>query len=63
MIEYRTFFNFHKTADPKVLKKAYETWCSGAINMAREDRAKYYFHHFVISGITYKDFIKLTGEY
>ena len=63
MIEYRTFFSFHKTEDPNVLKKAYETWKSGALNISREDKAKYYFHHFVISGIDYKDFIKLVGEY
>lgn len=62
MIEFRTFFNYHKTSDLSILKKAYETWKKGAINVPSNEKAYYYYEHFVISGITLIDFMKLVDD-
>lgn len=52
----------HFEADEEGLKWCYNAWAVGAINIAREDKPLYYFSHFVLSDITYQEFLKIIKE-
>lgn len=58
----RTILGHQFEANEEELKSHYNSWASGAINIAREDKPLYYFSHFVLSDITYQEFLKIIKE-
>lgn len=49
-------------ADEEELKWCYNSWAFGAINVDREEKPLYYFSHFVLSDITYQEFLNIIKE-
>ena len=45
--------------DEEGVKWCYHYWAEGAINIDREDKPLYYFTHFVISDISFNEFLKI----
>ena len=41
------------------LKCCYHSWAEGAINKAREERPMYYFTHYVLSDISFNEFVEI----
>ncbi len=58
----RTILGHQFEANEEELKSHYNSWASGAINIAREDKPLYYFSHFVLSDITYQEFLNIIKE-
>ena len=60
-IRFRTFFNTWE-GTPERLLKAYHTMMDEAINVKREDRPRFYFDRFILSGITFDEFQELINK-
>lgn len=60
--ELRTILGHQFEANEEELKSHYNSWAEGAINVAREDKPLYYFSHFVLSDITYQEFLNIIKE-
>ena len=58
----KTILGHQFGATEEELKWCYNSWAEGAINIAREDKPLYYFSHFVLSGITYQEFLNIIKE-
>ena len=58
----KTILGHQFEANEEELKSHYNSWASGAINIAWEDKPLYYFSHFVLSGITYQEFLNIIKE-
>lgn len=58
----RTILGHQFEANEEELKSHYNSWAAGAINIAREDKPLYYFSHFVLSDITYQEFLNIIKE-
>lgn len=58
----RTILGHQFEANEEELKSHYNSWAIGAINIAREDKPLYYFSHFVLSNITYQEFLNIIKE-
>ena len=61
-INCKTLLQHVFETDEEGVKWCYHSWAEGAINIAREDKPLYYFSHFVLSGITYQEFLNIIKE-
>ena len=61
---YKTFFNQYETEDEEEIKNAYRAWAIGASmfrkDIPEEDFKKYYYEHYIISGISFEEFKKIV---
>lgn len=53
----RSILDHEFETDEEGVKRCYHSWAEGAINIDREDKPLYYFTHFVLSDISFNEFL------
>ena len=57
LYKLKTILGHQFEANEEELKSHYHSWAEGAINIAREERPMYYFTHYVLSDISFNEFV------
>ena len=55
----RSILDHEFETDEEGVKWCYHSWAEGAINIDREDKPLYYFTHFVLSDISFNEFLEI----